>query len=239
MKTVFTAICIAAAALGVSLHSAEPGPEKLALGGNPFRVEINREGYITHYLHGNAMFSLMLQVHWLHFAHQSKDLQIAMQGKNAFRSVGSFANLRFSSRTRLQNGRAETEYRLELTGDNTFPSFKQWEVTPFFSMNRLKMLENCTYSAVCVDGGMFNGRIRDIINFPDRVRSFTVHNIQGYDLVLDFPDGAQGVDRRREARPYGLWFFAPAVTADGAYPQKAGDRAVLRVNVEVKDSIVN
>ena len=233
MKKIFAAICFAV--LGFSLHPAEPGPEKLALGGNPFCVEINREGYITHYLNDNAMFSLMLQVHWLHFAHQSKDLQIAMQGKNAFRSVGSFANLRFSSRTRLQNGRAETEYQLELTGDNTFPAFKQWEVTPFFSMHRLKMMENCTYSAVCVDGGMFNGRIRDIVNFPGRVRSFTIHGIQGYDLTLDFPDGAQGVDRRREAHPYGLWFFVPAVMSNGSYPRKAGDRAVLRVNVEVKE----
>ena len=234
-KIITAAICIAV--LGISLHSAESGPEKLALGGNPFRVEINRQGYITHYLNGNAMFSLMLQVHWLHFAHESKDLQTAMQGKNAFRSVGSFANLRFSSRTRFQTGRAETEYQLRLTGDNTFPAFKQWEVTPFFSMNRLKMMANCTYTVICVNGAEFRGIIRDIINFPDRVGSFTVHNIQGYDLTLEFPDGALGVDRRREARPYGVWFFVPAVTSDGGFPRKSGDRAVLRVNVEVKENL--
>lgn len=230
-----TLIC--AAAFGMNLFSAESKPENLVFGGTPFRVELSRQGYIVYKLNGISMFNLMLQVHWKYFARQSKDLKIAMQGKNVFRSVGSVANIQFSSRTRFQPGRAETEYQLNLTGDNNFASSRQWEVTPAFSMKRLKEMENCTYSGICVNGDKFNGKIREIISFPGRVRSFTVHNVQGYDLSLEFPDGAQGVDRRKEAKPEGLWFFVPAVMSDGSYPQKAGDRAVLRVNAEVKKTV--
>lgn len=235
MKKILTMVC--AAALGLVLSAAETKPNKLTIGGTPLRVELTRRGYINHYLNGNRMFDLLLQVHWSRFAHQSKDLRIVMQGKDVFRAVGSFANIQFSSRTRFQSNRAETEYQLHLTEDNPFSSSSQWEVAPFFGMKRLKEMENCTYSGICVDGGKFSGNIRDFVNFPGRVRSFTVHNIEGYDLTLEFPDGALGKERRKEAKPAGLWFFVPAVMRNGSCPQKAGDTAVLRVNVEVKKNM--
>ena len=235
MKTFLTAVL--AAAFGLNLSAAELNPKKLALGDSPLRVEISRDGSITHYLNGQPVFSLMLQVHWIHFAYQSRNLQIAMQGKDTLRSAGSVANIEFSSRTKLHSGRAETKYQLHLSKDNEFVSSKQWEVTPVFNMNTLKTMENCTFSATCVNGEKLSGNIRDIVTFPGRVRRFTIHNIQGCDLILEFPDGALCMDRRREAKSQGLWFFVPAVMCDGSYPQKAGDRAVLRFNAEVKESI--
>ena len=234
MKKILIAICIAV--IGMNLYSAGAKPQKLVIGDKPDRVEINHEGYIGYNLNGRTMFNLMLQVHWQHFAHQSKDLKIAKQGKNVLRSAGSFANIQFSSRTRLHNFRAETEYQVNLTADNEFASSRHWEVTPAFAMKQLKEMENCTFSGICVNGDKFSGKIREIVSFPGRVRSFTVHNMQGYDLTLEFPDGADGLDRRKEAKPQGLWFFVPAVMSDGSYPQKAGDRAALRVNAEIKKS---
>ena len=235
MKKLTLAIC--AAMLGTSLLAAGTQPRKLVIGDKPDRVEINHEGYIGYNLNGRTMFVLMLQVHWQYFAHQSKDLQIAKQGKDVLRSAGSFANIQFSSRTKLQNFRAETEYQLNLTEDNAFASSRHWEVAPAFTMKRLKEMENCTYSGICVNGDKFNGNIREIVSFPGRIRSFTIYNVQGYDLTLDFPDGADGLDRRKEANPQGLWFFVPAVMSDGSYPRKAGDNAVLRVNTEIKKSV--
>lgn len=223
-----------AAAFGLSLTAAGPKPKKPVLDGGPLQVELTRDGHIVHRLNGRGMFHLMLQVHWLHFAYRSKDLRIAVQEPDVLRSAGSFANVRFSSRTRVRPGRAETEYQLHLTEDNAFAPNKQWEVTPCFKMDCMKTLEDCAYSGVCVDGGKFSGRLRDIVGFPGKVGSFTVHDVQGYDLTLEFPDGALGMDRRRETKPAGLWFFVPAVTRDGAYPQKAGERAVLRFNAEAK-----
>ena len=233
MNKILTVIC--ATTFGVILSAAEIKPQKLVIGETPLRVELTRRGYINHYLNGKRMFDLMLQVHWSRFAHQSKDLRIVMQGKDVFRSVGSFANIQFSSRTRFRSNRAETEYQLQLTEDNRF--LGQWEVTPFFGMKRLKEMENCTYSGVCVNGGKFSGNIRDYVGFPGLVRSFTIHNINGYDLTLEFPGGALGMERRKEARPQGLWFFVPAVMSNGSRPQKVGDRAVLRFNAEVKEYI--
>lgn len=223
--------------LAVSLFSAEKKPMKRVIGGDPFRVELTRQGYINHYLNGKRMFDLMLQVHWSRFAYQSRNLQTDIQGKDVLRSAGSFANIEFGSRTRFRTNRAETEYQLHLTTDNPFSSTSQWEVTPFFGMKRLKEMENCTYSGVCVNGGKFSGNIRDYVGFPGLVRSFTIHNINGYDLTLEFPGGALGMERRKEARPQGLWFFVPAVMSNGSRPQKAGDRAFLRVNVEVKKTM--
>ena len=110
MKKILIAICIAV--IGMNLYSAGAKPQKLVIGDIPDRVEINPEGYIFYKLNGRTMFNLMLQVHWQHFAHQSKDLKIAKQGKNVLRSAGSFANIQFSSRTRLHNFRAETEYQV-------------------------------------------------------------------------------------------------------------------------------
>jgi hypothetical protein len=234
MKKILIALCIAA--FGMNLYSAGAKPQKLVIGNDPVRAEINRQGYIAYNLNGRTMFNLMLQVHWQHFAHQSKDLKIARQGENTLRSAGSFANIQFSSRTKLHSSRVETEYQLNLTEDNAFASSRHWEVTPAFTMKRLKEMENCIYSGICVNGDKFSGKIREIVSFPGRVRSFTVHNVQGYDLTLEFPDGADGLDRRKETKPAGLWFFVPAVTSDGAYPQKAGDSAVLRVNAEIRKS---
>ena len=235
MKTFLSVLL--ALSFGSILSAAESTPRKLVLGDSPLRVEISRNGSITHYLNGQPVFSLMLQVHWIHFAYQSKNIQIAMQGKDIFRSAGSVANIEFGSRTKLHSGRAETKYQLHLSKDNEFVSSKQWEVTPVFKMNTLKNMENFNFSGICVNGERFSGKIREIISFPARVRSFTVHNIQGYDLTLEFPDGALCMDRRRESKPQGLWFFVPAVMSDGSYPQKAGDRADLRFNAEVKEYI--
>ena len=235
MKSILTAVL--AAAFVLIMTAAESRPRKLALGDTPLRVELNRQGHIVHSLNGHPLFNLMLQVHWIHFAYQSRNLQIAMQGKDTLRSAGSFANVEFGSRTKLHSGRAETIYQLHLAEDNHFASSKQWEVTPVFNMNTLKTMENCTFSATCVNGEKLSGNIRDIVTFPGRVRRFTIHNIQGCDLILEFPDGALCMDRRREAKSQGLWFFVPAVMCDGSYPQKAGDRAVLRFNAEVKESI--
>ena len=235
MKTFLSLLL--ALSFGSILSAAESTPRKLVLGDSPLRVEISRNGSITHYLNGHPLFNLMLQVHWIHFAYQSRNLQIAMQGKDTLRSAGSFANVEFGSRTKLHSGRAETIYQMHLAEDNHFASSKQWEVTPVFNMNTLKTMENCTFSGTCVNGEKFSGKIRDIVSFPARVRSFTVHNIQGYDLTLEFPDGALCMDRRRESKPQGLWFFVPAVMSDGSYPQKAGDRADLRFNAEVKEYI--
>lgn len=235
MKSIMTAVLSAVFVL--ILTAAESRPRKLVLGDTPLKVEINRNGTIMHCLNGHPMFNLILQVHWIHFAYQSKNIQIAMQGKDIFRSAGSVANIQFSSRTRLHSGRAETKYQLHLSEDNAFVSSKQWEITPVFSMNTLKMMEKCSFSGICVNGEKFSGKIRDIVSFPARVRSFTVHNIQGYDLTLEFPDGALCMDRRRESKPQGLWFFVPAVMSDGSYPQKAGDRADLRFNAEIKEYI--
>ena len=209
----------------------------MVIGNGPLQVEINRQGYIIHALNGKAVFNLMLQVHWRYFAYQSKDLQIAMDGEDAFRSAGSFANIQFSSRTWVQSNRAETEYQLALTEDNPFSAKSQWEVTPFFSMERLKEMGNCNFSGICVSGKKFSGKIGKLVSFPGRVRSFTIHNVQGYDLTLEFPSGALGIDRRKEVKPQGLWFFVPAVMNDGSHPQKAGDRAVLRINTEVKETM--
>ena len=95
MKKLLTAIYYVAA-FGMALYSAETTPRKLTIGSSPLQVIIDRQGNIFHSLNGRKpMGPLMLQKHWKYFAHQSKDLQIAMQGKDTIRSTGSFVNVEF------------------------------------------------------------------------------------------------------------------------------------------------
>lgn len=223
--------------LALSLFSQETAAKRIVLKNDLLSVAGTENGTIIYYdAKGSGFFNSILQVHWSYFQHQSKDLRQSKTGENGVRYAGSFANIKFTSRLTLQNNRAETEYQIFLKEDNPFSASRQWEITPALNMNLLKKMGNLRYEYVAMDGKTVSGHLSEMIAFPDKIRKFIVLNYNGNDLILEFPGGARGMERRKEKKPEGIWFFVPALTEDGTFPQKAGQQAKLSFFFEVRKS---
>ena len=233
MRKKLFAVCLFSFAL--SLFSQEKAAERIVLKNDLLSVAGTENGTIIYYdAKGSGFFNSILQVHWSYFQHQSKDLRQSKIGENGVRYAGSFANIKFASRVTLQNNRAETEYQIFLTDDNPFAASRQWEITPNLNMNLLEKMGNLRYEYVTMDDKTVSGNLSEMIAFPEKIRKFTILNYNGNDLILEFPGGAKGLERRKEKKPEGIWFFVPAVTEDGAFPQKAGQQAMLSFFFEVR-----
>lgn len=189
-------------------------------------------GLVTFYIKGEALLGYYLGVHWIRNQANSKD-QVMRRDEDTIRYSGTLSNISFVNTSTLTSDGIETVYELNLKQNNDFGVNRHWEITPALSMKMLELMQDCKFSYENMQGEVQSGKLRDAISFKGKIKSFTIHNYEGYDIVLHFPGGSKGVERRKEKLPRGIWFFYSAVNNKRLEPKVAGERGTIKFQVKV------
>jgi hypothetical protein len=220
--------------LGVLSGSLLAAPKNEAFKKGDLMLRARPSGAVTVYFKKKPLFDYYLGVHWIRNQTKSTD-QVMRRDGDRVRYQGTLNNIGFINTTELTADGMKTVYELNLKQDNDFAVGRNWEITPALSMKTLEAMRNCTYSYDSTQGTQ-SGKLKELISFQGAVKRFTIHGYQGRDLVMLFPSGAQGMDRRKEKRPEGLWFFYKAVDETGRAPKVAGETGKIDFQLKVVQS---
>jgi hypothetical protein len=226
MKKLLTVMLLGA--LSSSLFAA---PKNETIKQGDLMLRARPSGAVTVYYQKKELFGYFLGVHWIRSQGKSTD-QVMQRDGDRVRYQGTLNNIDFTNTSELTADGMRTVYELNLKQDNDFAAGRNWEITPALSMKTLEAMRACTYSYDSIQGTQ-SGKLKELISFPGAVKRFTIHGYQGRDLVMLFPSGAQGLDRRKEKRPEGIWFFCKAVDEKGRAPKVAGETGKIDFQLKV------
>jgi hypothetical protein len=222
---------VAVMILGVLSSSLFAASKNETLKKGDLKMIAQPSGMVSVYVKNRGLFGYFLGVHWSRSQTHSQD-QVMRRDKDRVSYQGTLNNIGFVNTTELTADGMKTLYKLNLKQDNDFAGGRHWEITPAFSMKTLDAMKDCTYSYAGTQGTQ-SGKLKDLISFQGAVKRFTIHGYEGRDLVLHFPSGAQGLDRRKEKRPQGLWFFYKAVDEKGHAPKVAGETGKIDFRLQM------